>query len=90
MKSKKKLFEALAHYFNNTEYTEKGLQAEGISNETYGRKSCIYIKTPSPEDRRNLEGFLGIRGFNINSKYWPGSSTLEVHVSYFKGHQWNT
>jgi hypothetical protein len=89
MKSKKKLFEALTMFFQNGEFVEKGLSAAGISNETYGRKSCIYIDTKDPSERKNLEGCLGMRGFKVNSGYWPGSSTLEVQVSYFKGNQWN-
>jgi hypothetical protein len=89
MKSKKKLFEALTMFFQNGEYIEKGLKAAGISNETYGRKSCIYVDTANPIVRRNLTGYLGMKGFKVNYDYWPGSSTLEVEVSYFKGNQWN-
>jgi hypothetical protein len=89
MKSKKKLFEALTTFFQNGEYIEKGLKAAGISNETYGRKSCIYIDTKSTLERTNLTGYLCGKGFKVNYDYWPGSSTLEVEVSYFKGNQWN-
>jgi hypothetical protein len=89
MKSKKQLFEALTMFFQNGEYIEKGLKAAGIRNETYGRKSCIYIDTPNPTWRKNLTGYLGMKGFKVNYDYWPGSSTLEVQVSYFKGHQWD-
>lgn len=88
MKSKKKLFEHLSLYFMNDQFVKRGLKAEGISNETYGRKSCIYIDTKEPSERKNLEGFLNTHGFQVNRNYWPGSSTLEVQVSYFKGDRW--
>ncbi len=89
MKSKKRLFEALTMYFQNGEYIEKGLKATGIHDETYGRKSCIYIDTKNTEERKNLTGYLDMKGFKVNHNYWPGSATLEVQVSYFKGNQWN-
>jgi AMMECR1 domain-containing protein len=89
MKSKKKLFEALTMFFQNGEYIDKGLAAAGIRNETYGRKSCIYIDTKDQSERKNLEGCLGMKGFKVNREYWPGSAVLEVQVSYFKGENWN-
>lgn len=89
MKSKKRLFEHLSLFFMNDQYVKKGLKADGIRDETYGRKSCIYIDTTAPEERSKLESFLIRHGFKVNQDYWPSSSTLEVQVSYFKGHQWN-
>jgi hypothetical protein len=89
MKSKKKLFEHLSLYFMTDRFVKRGLKAEGISNETYGRKSCIYIDTKDAAERKNLEGFLSTHGFLVNRNYWPGSGTLEVQVSYFKGNQWD-
>ncbi len=89
MKSKKQLFNVLSLFFNDEQYKEKGLDADGISNETYGRKSCIYVDAKTPETRRKLESDLIVLGFIVNKDYWPGSASAEVYVSYFKGHNWN-
>ena len=56
-----------------------------LSDETYGRKSFVYIQTPDKPGRKRLERFLAGKGFKINTDYWPKSSTAEVQVSYFKG-----
>jgi hypothetical protein len=89
MKSKKQLFVDLSIYFGDPEFAEKGLQAKGISNETYGRKSCIYINCGTPEERKNIDGFLAARGYKVNRNYNPGGPRTEVQVSYFKGENWN-
>ena len=91
MKSKKKLFEALQRInperFPNV--AKKQRQAGYISNETYGKKSMIYITESSHEARKKLESQLMDEGFNVQTSYWPGSSVLEVQVSYFKGWHWD-
>ena len=89
MKSKKKLFNDLSLYFGTNEFAEKGLKAKGISNETYGRKSCIYINCGEAAVRNQVESFLSLRGYKVNRNYNPGGSRTEVQVSYFKGNQWN-
>lgn len=89
MKSKKALFAALDKYFYVTEYSEMALRHRRISNETYGRTSCIYISFETPEQRLNVEQFLENEGFKVNRRYARGSSTTEVQVSYFKGFHWD-
>jgi hypothetical protein len=87
MKSKKLLFVALDKFFNTDKYTKEKLKA--VRNETYGKKSCIYIDAGTPMLRRKLEGFLKKDGFKVCTDYWPGSATAEVQVSYFRGDQWD-
>ena len=89
MKSKKELFKWLSLFFQNEAYASLGLKAPGISNETYGRKSCIYVHCTTPGERMNLEGFLMGRGFKVNRDYDFGGSSSEIQVSYFKGVGWN-
>ena len=81
LQSKTKLFAALDRFFGTTEFTEKKLDAVG--NETYGRKSFIYVGGRG--QRPALEAFLRSEGFGLNSNYAPGTQTVEVQVSYFKG-----
>ena len=88
MKSKKALFQVLDEYFNTDRFVVMGLKARGISNETYGRKSCIYINCGFTDTRRNLENFLTVRGFKVNRDYNTERATVEVIVSYFRGDQW--
>jgi hypothetical protein len=89
MKSKKLLFVALDKFFNTTEFGKLKLKHKQVSNETYGRNSCIYIYGKDAAERRVLERFLEKEGFKVNKNYWPGSATTEVSVSYFRGDQWN-
>lgn len=79
-KSKKKLKEFL--YKN-------GDPSVGWSDETYGRDSMIYIQWGSPTERKEWEEKLEDAGFKVNRRYWPGSSTSEIQVSYFKGTHWD-
>ena len=88
MKSKKLLFIALDKFFSTTEFGELNLKHKKISNETYGRNSCIYVHTDSPVKRRELERFLKNNGFKVDPDYWPSSGTAEVSVSYFRGDNW--
>lgn len=78
-KSKKKLKEFLQ---------EKGVNP-GWSNETYGKDSMIYLSWESPSERTEWENRLEDAGFKVHRRYWPGSSTSEIQVSYFKGHHWD-
>jgi len=99
MKSKKELFKVLAELTGDLTFIME-LKHPAISNETYGRKSCIYIYWDMIDkdfDRRNCEVTLAHKGFKINWDYgtWLGhlkddsGSTSEVTVAYFKGHHWD-
>ena len=83
--SKARLFQLLDQHFKTDEYSKSGLKAKGISDETYGKESYIYVHTDSPDERRELENFLVDNGFKISKKYNPEGSTAEVRVAYFKG-----
>jgi len=87
MKSRKQLSETLVKMGRLPE----GHDYRKFSNEVYGRKACIYLwtVTKSREDRRELENALIAEGFKVNKSYWPGSSAIEVQVSYFKGLHWD-
>ena len=63
----------------------------GMSNETYGRDSKIYIDCPDVETRKELENYLWIYHdvTTVEKRYSPGSSTMEVGVTYFKGSNWD-
>ncbi len=87
MKSRKALFVSLDKFFQTDKFTKKGDFIVG--NETYGKKSFIYVPADNGQMRRSLEAFLVAEGFEINPGYAPGHSTAEVRVSYFKGNRWN-
>ena len=89
--SKTKLFRALDEILGTgTYFQDNGLKAKGIDDETYGRDSRIYIRVAKThDDRRAMERELIDRGFKVNRHYWPGSSVIEVSVSYFKGLHWD-
>ena len=89
MKSKKALFEALDLYFATERFSTEKLNAKGVSNETYGKKSCIYVNCGVPLVREQVDLYLTARGFKVNRNYGPGGSRIEVQVSYFKGDNWN-
>ena len=88
MKSKKALFEALDEYFATNRFSTEKLNAKGVSNETYGRKSCVYVNCGDPVVRRQLDIFLSVRGFKVNRDYDRDGARIEVQVSYFKGERW--
>ena len=57
-----------------------------IGDETYGRDSRLYIRCPDHRTRRALEARLRSAGVTtVNAEYWPGSSVVDVGVTYFKG-----
>lgn len=87
MLSKTALFAALAEIAPDlfADAPKKGLQAKGVADETFGRKSMIYIGCQTPERRKQIEAALAPKGFEVDTTYWPGSSTTCVQVAYFKG-----
>lgn len=87
MKSKKHLFVTLDKFFGTDKFTKRGLDVVG--NETYGRKSCIYVTSESPKQRIELDRYLTSEGFKVRFTYWPGGRTSEIQVSYFKGNGWD-
>ena len=93
MKSKKALFSWLASQPTLKTYGQKvDLKYKGISDETYGKTSCIYIwDTPRTlgMSRKDAEIMLINAGFRVNRKYWPESDAIELVVSYFKGWHWD-
>lgn len=97
MKSKKQLFKDLAALALRQEILPAefmnvdtlGLKHPKIGDETYGRNSCIYIHTAGQHTRMKLEAKLAEMGHKVNRDYWPGSGTLEISVTYFRGKQWN-
>jgi len=89
MKSKKKLFEALDKHFKTNRWSAKGLKHSNISDETYGRRSMIYVSLKTPDERDEVERLLKRDGFGVQSGYWPDGPVAEIQVSYFKGHHWD-
>ena len=88
MKSKKQLFEVLEKIIGQ----KFDLSTGGVSNETYGKKSCIYLWDVVANygvEREKLELALEAEGFKVNRQYYLGSQTLEIQVSYFKGWHWD-
>ena len=57
----------------------------GISNETFGRASMLFIHCPDHATRLRLERFLTSKGAKVHTDYSPLGDTLEVQVTYFKG-----
>ena len=87
MKSKVKLFQFL-QVLCGMPYV--GLNSPGVSNETYGKRSCIYLNAKDfGFERRVLECKLIDKGFKVNQGYFPASQIIEVTVSYFKGWHWD-
>lgn len=89
MKSKKKLFEALDQHFEDGCWAAKGLKHSNVSDETYGKRSMVYISFKTPKERKTVERILRNDGFAVQSGYYPGSSISEIQVSYFKGERWD-
>jgi hypothetical protein len=94
MLSKKQLFISLDEFYNDrygygeSAYQLQELSHPFISNETYGRKSMIYIHTGDTDIRKKLESWLDADGFKVNRNYSKGNPVTEVQVSYFKGWHW--
>jgi hypothetical protein len=86
MKSKKKLFEVLKEidpvFFRGVDLNHKI-----IGNETYGRKSMIYVQCLNVHHKAELSRELSKRGFKVCRYDVP--IVVEVQVSYFKGWHWD-
>jgi len=97
MKSKKALFQFLDQFHvqhcdatDPTYFQRNGLKAKGIGNETYGKKSCIFINIVQTKVMKSLlVQLLDNNGFNVSRTYWPESNRIKVQVSYFKGWHWD-
>ncbi|MEF8794018.1 hypothetical protein [Thiohalorhabdus sp.] len=93
LKSKKKLFEFLdtvdPTLIGGVGYFAKhGLNHVKVSDETYGKRSMIYLSARGWQERIELERQLKRNGFHPQEDYGvPGK--LEVQVSYFKGKNWD-
>ena len=85
LKSRKALFTAL----QSVPGVELPETYKGLPNEIYGRRAMIYLRFETPGARNTAEQILSDQGFKVNRNYWPGSSTMEVRVSYFKGWHWD-
>jgi len=89
MKSKKKLFEFLDAYYRHVEpeYARDGLSHPNVGNETYGRKSMVYLYC-GEEMRGNLLSSLQANDFKVDRSYGKDFGALEVQVSYFQGERY--
>lgn len=86
MKSKTALFDALHEITGDKTYVEKGLAHPSISNETYGKKSYVYVHRMTAFAADVIAYELDIRGFEVDSRV---KGRVDVRVSYFKGHHWD-
>ena len=95
--SKKKLFQFLSTHFNRSDVK---IGNNGISDETYGKDSRIYLFNITKVwniNRSEMESLLIDNGFPVNKKYgrsYTGNSkddydATEVLVTYFKGYHWD-
>ena len=96
MLSKKKLFETLDDIHGTKSFVDAGLDHPIIGNETYGKKSMIYIAHDSMVERNQIESDLIAFGFKVSPRYnrpttneYNGPTSSEVQVSYFKGWHWD-
>jgi hypothetical protein len=62
---------------------------EGVSDETYGKKSMLYLRTKDMAHRKAIEDFFEKKNIKAFPRYSPGSPVVEVQVSYFKGWHWD-
>lgn len=93
MKSKTKLFK----FFKEKYGVDLNLKSTGISDETYGPRSFVYVYnslTTLGVDREQAIKDLVAAGFpkpgiwGSNPEYTTGQG-LEIRVSYFKGKNWD-
>ena len=60
-----------------------------ISNETYGRKSMVYLMFNDEELALFIKKYLQINGYKPNSSWdKQNPKSYEIPVSYFKGERW--
>ncbi len=62
---------------------------DSISYETYGRDTRAYVGVGTPGNRTKLEARLQVEGYTVNKNYFPGSSIVEVYITYFKAKGWD-
>jgi putative aminopeptidase FrvX len=60
-----------------------------FSNETYGKRSMIYVRFTDTVTRRAGQIALEDLGFKVGRSYAPDGPVTEVQVSYFKGWHWD-
>ncbi len=79
-------------------FTARAVKAEtvpmakgfSLTNETYGRDSCLYLHCPDNEIRLRLEDALERQGVTtVYRRYAPNGNTIEVGVTFFKGWNWD-
>lgn len=87
MRSKTRLFKDLARELGDPTYIDLGLKHPAISDETYGKMSCVYVYLADDKEARTIGKHLKDLGHKINE--YGIASVLEIHTSYFKGFQWN-
>ena len=60
-----------------------------ISNETYGKRSMVYLRFKTQSVALFIWHYLNINGYKPNSS-WDGQNpkSYEIPVSYFKGQRW--
>ena len=81
MKTKKQLNETLK------ELNKRGLEVKVLSNETFGKKSFIFIEWICSAIKGEGEDFLRELGFIISKYALPRISAIQVN--YFKGWHWD-
>jgi|WetSurSiteA1Bulk_404760.scaffolds.fasta_scaffold48747_2 hypothetical protein len=88
MKSKTALFAALAEITGDATFVTEGLRHHRVSDETFGRKSFIYLFAKK-DTRKQLYRELVNRGFKATLTDHRDDSPIDVQVSYFKGWHWD-
>lgn len=61
---------------------------EGVSAETYGRKTMLYIRLRDMAEREAFEHFFSWNDLNYNPRYSKGYPIVEVQVKNFKASNW--
>ena len=60
-----------------------------ISNETYGKRSMVYLRFPSEELASAIKKYLQRHGYKPDSSWdKQNPKSYEIPVSYFKGERW--
>lgn len=61
----------------------------GLSDETYGNKSMMYLRCPDKATRHALEAKLTTAGVKVDASYDAAGTRIEFQVSYFRGYHWD-
>lgn len=85
--SRQKLYDALKKLKRDGLGVNLPSSYKEFRNETYGRKSMIYVDWKTSDDKKQGESELSSQGFRIR-RYDP-PTTSEVQVTYFKGLHWD-